>query len=58
MGVRDMASGEEVKDMASEIIENGTWNLTAIDHILDSSFRNEILNIMPPEFSQATDHPT
>lgn len=48
----------QTKTKVAEIIESRIWNLTAIDHIIDTTSHNEILNVMLPGFSQAADHST
>ncbi|KAH7860326.1 hypothetical protein Vadar_012160 [Vaccinium darrowii] len=46
------------KTKVAGIIENGKWNLTPIDHILDNTSRELILGIVLPLYTQASDHPT
>lgn len=40
------------------IIDNGTWNLSSIEHIVDEGTCNDILNIKLPSYSQVIDHPS
>lgn len=42
----------------ADIIDNGSWNLDSIDHIVDDMSRADIFNTMLPLFNQASDHPS